>query len=424
MMKKTCRLLLLFLLAVPGFAAEDDITFNEEEIALLTTFISQPEPLPDPSNRYARDPKAIAFGKTLFFDKRLSEKGDMACSTCHDPAKGWGDGLEFPEGSLTQRNTPTILNAAYNRWFFWAGRADSLWSQALQPMESPVEQRFTRLELVHLLAGDANYKKQYEAIFGALPDVSGLPKKGRPTGDADHSHDRAWRSLSQEDQDAVNRVFGNIGKSLAAFEMGVHSRKSNFDVFVEGLKDKDPVKQKALSESAKLGLKIFLYKGRCNMCHLGPTFSDGEFHNILVPRKDRQPTKDTGRYAGIKNLAADPFNSIGAYSDHPEKDQLMTGYLVASQINWGQFRTPSLRDVARTAPYMHQGQFATLRDVIDYYSTLEDAVTPGGHNETILIPLNLIEEEKQALIDFLTSLNSISDPRNFALNAGEKRSDP
>ena len=392
------------------------IALSDGEKQILLTLSPLPPPPPDPTNRYADDPKAAHFGQSLFFDPRLSINGEVSCATCHNQQKGWSDGLPVAK-TLAEggRNTPTVLNNAYNRWFFWDGRADSLWAQAIQPFENPIEMGMTRLGLLHLFHQHNDLKEAYETIFGKLPDTSDpnrFPKEGRPLpDDPEHPHHQAWASMSPDDQEAVNRFLSHIGKAIAAFERKLISKDSPFDAFIEGLRKEDPERTKALDASAQRGAKLFITKAGCTFCHFGPNFTNGEFHNIGLPLLQGK-LPDIGRFDGIKAVLADPFNGFGIFSDDrsPQANQALS-FLKPPPINplqspddLGAFKTPSLRDIAQTAPYMRDGRFADLRAVIDFYNELPDK-PPIGHREESLQPLNLTEEEKNDLIAFLRALS-------------------
>jgi cytochrome c peroxidase len=198
----------------------------------------------------------------------------------------------------------------------------------------------------------------------------------------------------------VNRVFANLGKALAAFERQLVTSRAPFDVFVEGVREGDALKQRALSAPARRGLGLFLGKARC---HVVPPYEGGT-------------SLDQGRFKGIEEVTADPFNGVGPYSDgaDDEEARAKVGYLLRSGHNFGEFKTPSLRNVALTAPYMHQGQFATLQEVVHYYSTLEDALPLHHSVDKLLVPLGLSAEESADLIAFLESLTDASlDPQLF-----------
>jgi cytochrome c peroxidase len=157
-------------------------------------------------------------------------------------------------------------------------------------------------------------------------------------------------------------------------------------------------------EEAKRGLKIFVGKGRCNLCHLGPAFTNGEFHDTGVPFFVGKGRVDPGRHAGIRRLRASPFNLLGSYNDDAKRSTATgTEHVRLEHRNFGEFRTPSLRNIGLTAPYMHNGRLATLRDVVEHYSTLSpDRLHSDG--EALLRALNLSEQEARDLVAFLETL--------------------
>ena len=178
--------------------------------------LTELEPLPpDPTNRVADDPRAADLGRRLFFDTRLSANGRVACSTCHQPERDFQDGIALAVGvGTTARRTMPIAGMARSPFLFWDGRKDSLWAQALGPLESPVEHGGTRAQYAHVVAD--HYRGEYEAVFGPLPDLSAVPASAGPVGDA--TAIAAWAALSEAQRDAVTGVFVNIGKAIAAYE--------------------------------------------------------------------------------------------------------------------------------------------------------------------------------------------------------------
>ena len=389
----------------------DGVPFTRAELDRVLEFSPLPPLPPDPTNAVADSDAAARLGQALFFDERLSGPGDVSCATCHVPAKSWTDGKKVGSAiSELQRNTMSLWNVAGNRWFFWDGRKDTLWSQALGPLEDPREHGGSRLQYAHLIAGDPDLRRAYEGVFGALPDLSDgarFPAQGRPVeNEPEHPHALAWIAMNSADQDAVNAIFADLGKALAAFERKLVSRRSAFDVFVEGVREGDAQKLGALDASALRGAKLFTGKGRCHLCHDGPAFSDLEFHDNRV--RPQEGDLDLARFRGIQLVQADPFNGAGAYSDAPDDAARAKLALVQTEHNVGTWKTPSLRNVALTPPYMHEGQIATLADVVEFYSTLRGAHPGMKGGERLIQPLNLTSEEKQDLVRFLESLTDVA----------------
>jgi cytochrome c peroxidase len=354
------------------------VRFDAKKIAKILTHSPLAGPPPDPTNAHADDPNAARLGQFLFFDKRLSSNGEIACATCHDPAKSFADERTLSQGLATgKRHVPSLLNVGWQRWMTWDGRADSPWAQASRPIESPTEMGSDRTRLAKLVAGDRELREAYERVFGMSVDPS-----------------------------ATDRILAQTGKALEAYERKLVSADSEFDRFAAALRSGDEAAQAKYPEAAKRGLALFIGKANCRLCHAGPLFSDGEFHNIGVPTLDKSPPRDAGRYEGIEEVRRDPFNAAGAQSDDPKGPRAAElAALARTSDLWGEFRTPTLRNVARTAPYMHQGQFATLRDVLHYYSTLEGTVPAGHHGEQVIKPLHLSDGEIDDLLAFLESLN-------------------
>lgn len=398
--------------------------FTMDELRRIARLSPLGEPPPSPSNAVADDPDAVKLGHRLFFETSLSHMGGISCATCHMPNKGFADRKRISVGEgIGERHSPSLWNAAYNRWQFWDGRADSLWSQALGPMETMHEMGSTRTRVVRAVNNHPVLRAQYEAIFGPLPDTDDTdryPIDASPVEMEDGGvAKKAWEGMSLLDRHTTNIAFSNIGKAIEAYERKLISRRSPFDVFVEGVREGDPEKIDAMSDSAKRGLKLFIGKANCTECHSGPNFTDGAFHDNRVPPLDGGERKDAGRFFGIDKLRASEFTTSGPYSDAPEQGRNLDA-LTNGSHNWGAFKTPNLRNVALSPPYMHQGQFDDLREVLDHYNTLENA-TPLGHHsqERILEPLGLTERELDDLEAFLRSLTDtdsvepslLEDPR-------------
>jgi cytochrome c peroxidase len=408
-------------LSVP--AAAQAVPFTETERARILQLSPLPPPPPDPTNAWGDDPGAARLGQRLFHDARLSADGSVSCATCH-PAEGhFADGRQLARGlQQMTRHAPALWNVAYNRWFFWDGRADSLWSQALSPLEDPREHGTTRRAVVALLREDPDLRAEYERVFGPLPDVAGPAGAAGESGAAEATVTSGASGASGASDgdgaapadvpEAVTRVFVNAGKAIAAYERRLLSRRAPFDVFVEGLREDDPEKLAALSASAQRGLRLFVGRASCRLCHSGPELTDKEFHSTRVVPLREDLRKDPGRLEGIALVLDSPFNGRSPWSDDPQAGAEKLAYLRAVPDNIGQFKTPTLRNVALTAPYMHQGQTATLRDALRHYSTFERTYDPNpGHFERMLVPLHLSEQELDDLLAFLESLTDVAiDP--------------
>ncbi len=373
---------------------------TSEIIAIGALSIGSLPPLsPDPSNQYADDPRAITLGHKLFFDTRFSANGKIACATCHVPELNFQDGLPLAQGiGTTTRRTMTITGSAYSPWLFWDGRKDSLWAQALGPLESLVEHGGNRTYYAHLI--DKYYRAEYEAIFGSMADLRRLPRNAGPC--ANSQAKSAWEAMATEDREAVTRIFANLGKAIAAYERLIRPGPSRFDAYTLALMEGDAAAmQAAFSVDEAAGLRLFIGKAECIKCHNGPLFTDNYFHNTGVPTVAGLPI-DTGRAQGAPQVLADEFNCLSSYSDADKSKCTELKVMIAEgQELIGQFKTPSLRNVAERSPYMHAGQFATLEEVLAHYNAAP--IATNGASE--LEPLYLNEAEIKEIIAFLKTLN-------------------
>ncbi|MEE2938888.1 MAG: cytochrome c peroxidase [Planctomycetota bacterium] len=371
-----------------------------------------PPPPPDPTNRHADDPAAAHLGRFLFFDERLSGNGMVSCATCHDARREFTDGLTLAEGVGTgRRHTPTLWNVAHHRWLTWDGRADSLWMQALDPIEDPVEMGGNRADVARLVLEDEELRAAYADVFGALPDgleeAASSPARPARRGEEDPPESVArWASRGEAQRAAQAVVVGDLAKAIAAYQRTLLRDDAPFDRFVEGLRSGDEAGLAALSPEAQRGMALFFGEANCVLCHSGPNFSDGEFHNNALPTLHGGEPVDAGRYDGADVVKASPFNAAGHHSDAPggEAAAAIRGLRRSSEA-WGEFRTPSLRNLSGRAPFMHQGQLADLAAVLEFYSEMVGTSVRGHHQEQFLQPLRLHESEKAALKEFLGALN-------------------
>lgn len=408
--------LLLAAASAPAIAPD---TYSPAERAAIERH-SPLGPLPPAAtDGVAEDARAAAFGQFLFFDAGFSADGTVACATCHKPALAFTDGRARATGlggATGTRNTPTLIGAAFDHWFFRDGRADSLWSQALQPLENEREFGSDRLAIVHRIADEAALRAAYSAIFGPLPpfaDKARFPAHARPDIDPQAPPARAWMAMTEADRTAVNRVFSNLGKAIEAYERKLVGGAAPFDTYVAGLRDGDPGKLGAISPAAKRGLRLFVGPGNCDLCHAGPTFSDGQFHNLGLPLPPGE-APDRGRADGIVRVRADIFNAAGPFSGTASAEarrQLELLPLPSSQL--GAFKTPTLRNVTLTAPYMHDGRFATLPEVMRFYAA--GAVASRGRvigtrEATADLVPHLTSAQQADLIAFLATLTGAPLP--------------
>ena len=405
---------LLFTLAAAGCGAADDGTWSSAELDVIRSELGTlpSSPYEDPTNVYGDDPAAAALGQRLFFDSRYSANGNVACATCHDPERGFQDGrANTSEGlQFTERHAPTLINAAFGTgaeasnavWQFWDGRKDSLWSQVLAPPENDIEMGSSRTRVALLIAD--LYREEYEAVFGALPSLRDAAGGARFPDNAKPGTPE-WEAMSAADRDLVTGVYVNFGKAVAAYERRIVSRNSRFDRFHAEIAGGASDSQE-LSSIEKKGLRLFLGKGACVECHKGANFSDWEFHNIALDQEGPHlPSEDPGREAGIAALRDDEFNCNSRWSDVADKPSCAVNALAAEPSDIGAFKTPGLRDVARTAPYMHTGTLNTLEDVIDHYDRGGDESGFAGSVDEKIGKLDLATDEVNALVAFLEALN-------------------
>ncbi|MFI4948821.1 MAG: cytochrome-c peroxidase [Alphaproteobacteria bacterium] len=396
---------------------DDRALYTPDELARIYRRSPLGEPPPAPTNAVANSARAASLGQFLFFDARLSANGEIACATCHQPAHGFTDGQTVAKGLAPgRRHTPSLLNTAFNRWFFWDGRADSLWSQALQPLEGARELGGDRLHIAHLIAADPALAIAYRQVFGQLPplaDEARFPPHARPDPDSQSPLARSWEAMTPADRAAIDRVFSNLGKATEAYVRKLISGPSPFDTYVEGLRTGDPGKQAVLSPAARRGLKLFVGPAHCAACHTGPAFSDGEFHNLGLPLLPGE-VPDPGRAAGIALARADIFNEAGPFSDEPsETIKRRLQFLPSPRSQLGAFKTPSLRNVATTAPYMHDGRFATLPQVLEFYAQGPAASRGrlvGARDVTLNLVPRLGPAERADLVAFLRALTGAPLP--------------
>lgn len=391
---------------------DPDATFTPDELATIRGQLGtlNETPPPDATNAVWNAPEAIALGKDLYFETSYSSTDAMSCAVCHDPDAGFQDARGEPTSlgvgpdptapDSTGRHAPTVINVAYGagvdtgegQWMFWDGRKDSLWSQALGPPESATEMGSSRVAVVKMMVD--SYAEAYITAFGDFP--ADLPVLA---GDEEFPG-----AFTPAEQFAINDVYSDFGKAIAAYESGVICRGGAFDEFwaeiADGADDSD-----ALTPQEKEGLKVFIGKGACIACHGGPNFTDWGFHNIGIDNSALpvNPDPDNGRSDGIAAVMGDEFNCSGDFSDATGPCRV-DGLTPPGPADLGAFKTPGLRCVSLTAPYMHTGTFATLEDVVEHYDRGGDEAGFAGQVSPNVFPLELTDDEKAALVAFLRTL--------------------
>ncbi len=397
---RSSRAILLATLAATVLAAgcgEANFTDDEKRVIASLSLSALPPLPPNPSNRYADDPAAAALGEALFFDTGFSRDGTVSCATCHIPERQFQDDLPLARGiGTTARRTMPIAGTAYSPWQFWDGRKDSLWSQALGPLEDANEHGGDRTAFAHRMA--ARYRQSYEAVFGPLPDLGNLPRHAGPLGDDGVT--QAWAEMADDERAAVDTVFANMGKAIEAFERTVLHAPTRFDRFADAIANgRQPEEGARLTPLEIEGLRLFIGRANCIDCHNGPRFTDDHFHNTGVPAAEGLP-EDRGRAAAIEPVRKDPFNCLGRYSDAGGDCAELRFMLTDSHELERAYKTPSLRGAFSRPPYMHAGQLTTLADVIEHYSTAPEP--PSGHSQ--IEPFSLNDRGREALAAFLGTL--------------------
>ena len=352
----------LFIVIVSLFIVPSEV-LSADNFVEIVNLPSQVLPPIIPDDNPITEEK-VALGRKLYFDKRLSADDTVSCATCHDPKFAFADGKALAEGIKGKkgaRNSPTALNAAFYDFQFWDGRAETLEEQARQPLINPVEMGMKdHDELVKKLQGIKEYSESFEKVFGTR-----------------------------------EFTIDQIVRAVASFERTLVTFNSPFDRSIAGDKD-------AISESAKRGWKLFNEKARCNNCHgfveSYPFFTDNKFHNVGVG------AKNIGN-KGFEELAkrAETEKDIARLAHEKGASELGRFLVTRERKDIGAFKTPGLREIALTAPYMHDGSETTLEAVIDFYNK-------GGEQNRFLDggirPLDLSKEEIRDLVEFLKTLTS------------------
>lgn len=388
-------------------------SWSKDERALIASmqWKNAAPPPHDPSNSVDDLPAARAFGERLFNDTRFSSNQAVACGSCHRPQAQFQDGLPVGHGvGVGTRRTMPLAGVASSAWFFWDGRKDSLWSQALGPLEDANEHGGTRTRYAQLI--QTHYRREYEAVFGAMPALGPLPPEAGPKGSP--AQQAAWAAMPVDAREQVSRIFANMGKAIAAYERSLTHHPSRFDRYAATL-DEQTQGSSPLTEAEIKGLRIFIGKGQCVSCHAGPLLTDQSFHNTGVPPAGA-PVADKGRAAGMAKVVDDEFNCLGHFSDANPEQCAELRFMAADDATMeGAFKTPSLRNVAERAPYMHAGQFQTLQAAIQHYIDAPSAAMgtselgQRSHHGKGRQPIRLSSAEVSDLAAFLGALSDLPD---------------
>ena len=311
-------------------------------------------------------PEKIELGRLLFNDKRISADGTISCASCHHQQKAFTDGLKVSKGikqQLGTRNAPTVVNAAFYRHLFVDGRAQSLEDQALQPFLNPIEHGLKNKQaIVDIVRKDEIYQDYFQRVFKSVPE----------------------KITSKQ-----------IAKAIASFERTLVAGDSAFDRYYFG-RDKTQ-----LSKSAARGLRLFRRKGNCANCHEiswnNALFMDNRFYNIGVNFSSLKPVLNNFLEALKQKQALPTLNDV-------LKSALGRFNVTQKRADIGKFKTPTLRNIALTAPYMHDGSMQTLAEVIEYYNKGGDK---NRFLDAAIFPLHLSKQEKLDIEEFLKALTSL-----------------
>ncbi len=407
-MKRVCLFIIVILILAiytSSVSAREDLnkwTEREKQTLKSLWLGSLPPPSKDPSNRYDGNPDAIKLGMKFFFENRFSGNKKVSCATCHPVNMNFADSLPLAHGmGFTKRRTMPLIGVAYSPWLFWDGRKDSTWAQALGPIESPVEHGFTRTQVAVVIK--KYYKKEYEKVFGKLPELDEklLPLMAKPSTE-DPVALKLWVTLPEKTKKAINEIYVNVGKAIGAFVRTIMPTPAPFDRYVEAILKGDTEKaSEILTPMQVKGLRLFIGKAKCINCHNGPLFTDYDFHNIHVPQPEGLPPDD-GRASAIVKVLTDEFNCLSPYSDAKPWQCRTIRFMSTDVFKYkNAFKTPTLRNVAERAPYMHAGQFSTLHDVLHFYRDMPEDERPPDleHGE-------LTDQELVYIEEFLKSLSS------------------
>lgn len=309
---------------------------------------------PNPDN--LPTPERLALGQKLFFDNRVSGTGNLNCGSCHLPDQGWTVPIALSianAGHVERRNSPTLINVGYNKNLIWDGRAPNLEKQALGSTTNPVHKGQDINRLMEMLNADPMMVQMFQAAYNSKPNPE------------------------------------DFGKAMAVFQRHtIISGESAFDRYMKG-------DMQAMSNSALKGMQLFKGKAGCIACHNGPNFTDSDFYNVGLARNARfdEPELAEMLRFDAKRMKVENWEQI--------KDDPGRFLVTKNQSDWGKFKTPTLRNVSDSGPYMHDGRYETLEQVIDHFDRGGDGVQ---NQDPRIHPLKLSQQEKADLKTFLLDL--------------------
>ena len=345
----------------PILSAMDRAQLEAQVLARFEPLDAAAQP-PSPTNRVADDLAAARLGKRLFFDPAMSADQTVSCASCHPTGVNFSDPAPVSTGVFGRvgtRHAPSVMNLGFQDFLLWDGRADSAWSQAIKAIEAPAEMDLTRVELARFI--QRRYAAPYEAIFGPLPSLEGLPERARPGL-------VAWESMTAQQRRDVDQIAANVGKALEAYQRKLTCDQTPLDLFLRG-------ERTVLSTAAMRGAVAFDDSG-CTSCHSGALLSDGLFHHIGIGSADEIDA--LGRQAGIAALQRDVFNGRGDYSDDRDAGDRKLRAMAREVDTLGAFKTPSLRGVSQRRVFMHNGSLISLREVVGFYAASHELPTQEG----------------------------------------------
>jgi cytochrome c peroxidase len=336
----------------------------------------------DPTNRVSGNPDAIDLGRRLFFYPRFSPNGYIACVACHQPDRSFTDNLPRARGlAPVERNAVALQNLRLHRWYGWGGTSDSLWMASLRPILDPREIGASAETVAFIVRTGDGVACRYKAAFGEEPSA----------------HD-------------AEKVLVNVAKALAAYEETLVTGRTPFDDYRDAVA-RGEAPPASYPVDAQRGLRIFFGLGNCHACHRGPNFTDDAFRGTAVETFVGQDIPDTGRIDGLRTVRASRYNLSGRYNDDPAKAG--AGALHDAKLDprdHPRWRTPSLRNVAVTAPYLHNGTALSLYDVVRRYAKAPGQ-RPYVDDERRIRRVDLSPRDVDDIVAFLETLTDADGAR-------------